>query len=72
MKYVNDTFFKPSFSAEEIYSQTKSNLQYVISLGHRFKRFKNDTPVRIYQPTEEETKITMCSDWSVYTKRDTN
>lgn len=59
MKYVNDTFFKPSFSEEEILSQTKSNLQYVMSLGHRFKRFKNDTLVRIYQPTEEEKAITI-------------
>jgi len=59
MKYVNDTYFKPSLSEEEILSQTKSNLQYVISLGHRFKRFKNETIARYYQPTQEEMQLTI-------------
>ena len=59
MKYVNDTFFKPSFSEHEILSQTKSNLQYVMKLGHRFKRFRNETIVKYYAPTEEEKAITI-------------
>lgn len=59
IKYVNTAFFKPSFTEEEILSQAKSNLQYVKSLGYRYKRFKNETIVNYYAPTEEEKGITI-------------
>lgn len=58
MKYVNANFFKPSLSEQELLLQTKSNLQYIISLGYRYKKFKNETIERYYQPTEEEKAIT--------------